>query len=90
MTQTSGEFDYVRRAILPDGRELLRNITLADIEGRTAVRMIEEDSEGDPLKRFTRIFHDPVAERMEQYLSDLKDITIKQKEEMGDDGFFGF
>ena len=90
VTQTSGEFDYVRRAILPDGRELLRNITLADIEGRTAVRMIEEDSEGNPLKRFTRIFHDPVAERMEQYLSDLKDITIKQKEEMGDDGFFGF
>ena len=93
LTQTMGEFDYVRRAIKPDGRELLRNITLADIEGRTAVRMIEEDSEGDPLKRFMRIFHDPVAARMEQYLSDLKEKGIQQNEEMmsgGDDEFFGF
>ena len=90
LTQTSGEFDYVRRMIRPDGRELLRNITLADVEGKTAVRMIEEDSEGDPLKRFMRIFHDPVAERMEQYLSDLKERAIKQNEEMSEDGFFGF
>ena len=91
LTQTMGEFDYVRRIIKPDGRELLRNITLADIEGKTAVRMIEEDYESDPLKRFMGIFNDPIATRMEQYLSDLKEITLKQKEEMdsGDD-FFDF
>ena len=91
LTQTMGEFDYVRRAIRPDGRELLRNITLADVEGKTAVRMIEEDYESDPLKRFARIFHDPVASRMEQYLSDLKEKGIQQNEEMGsDEGFFDF
>ena len=91
LTQTMGEFDYVRRMIQPDGRELLRNITLADVEGKTAVRMIEEVSESDPLKRFARIFHDPVASRMEQYLSDLKEKAIQQNEEMeSDEGFFGF
>ena len=90
LTQTMGEFDYVRRMIQPDGRELLRNITLADVEGKTAVRMIEEVSESDPLKRFAALFSDPVAKRMEQYLSDLKEKAIKQNEEMGDEGMFGF
>lgn len=91
LTQTMGEFDYVRRMIKPDGRELLRNITLADVEGKTAVRMIEEVSENDPLKRFGALFSDPVAKRMEQYLFDLKEKTIKQNEEMGSDAdMFGF
>lgn len=90
LTQTQSEFDYVRRIIMPDGRELLRNITLADIDGKTAVRMIEEVSEGDPLKRFAALFNDPVANRLEQYLADLKEKAIKQNEEMSEDGFFGF
>ena len=90
LTQTLGEYDYVRRMIMPDGRELLRNITLADVEGKTAVRMIEEVSESDPLKRFGALFSDPVANRMEQYLSDLKEKAIKQNEEMTDEGMFGF
>ena len=91
LTQTMGEFDYVRRMVQPDGQELLRNITLADVEGKTAVRMIEEVSESDPLKRFGALFSDPVAKRMEQYLTDLQAKAIQQNEEMGgDDGFFGF
>ena len=86
-----GEFDYVRRAIRSDGRELLRNITLADANGQTAVRIYVEDYEPDPLKRFGRILHDPVVSRMEQYLSELKEVTLKQKEEMGSsDDFFDF
>lgn len=91
LTQTQSEFDYVRRIIMPDGRELLRNITLADIDGKTGVRMIEEVSEGDPLKRFAALFSDPVAKRLEQYLTDLQEKAIQQNEEMGsDEGFFGF
>lgn len=91
LTQTMGEFDYVRRAIRSDGRELLRNITLADANGQTAVRIYVEDYEPDPLKRFGRILHDPVVSRMEQYLSELKEVTLKQKEEMGSsDDFFDF
>lgn len=90
LTQTMGEFDYVRRMLMPDGRELLRNITLADVEGKTAVRMIEEVSESDPLKRFGALFSDPVAKRMEQYLFDLKEKAIQQNEEMTDEGMFGF
>jgi hypothetical protein len=91
LTQNMGEFDYVRRMIRPDGRELLRSITLADVEGKTAVRMIEEDYESDPLKRFVRIFSDPVAKRVDEYLSDLQEKAIQQNEEMGSsDDFFGF
>lgn len=91
LTQTVSEYDYVRRIIRPDGRELVRGITVIDYEGRTVVRMIEEDYEPDPLKRFARIFSDPVANRMDQYLSDLKEKAIKQNEEMGsDEGMFGF
>ena len=91
LTQNLGEFDYVRRVIRPDGRELLRNITLADVNGQTAVRLIVEDYEPDPLKRFARFIYDPVASRMEQYLSDLKEKGIQQNAEMGsEEGFFDF
>lgn len=91
LTQNLGEFDYVRRVIRPDGRELLRNITLADVNGQTAVRLIVEDYEPDPLKRFARFIYDPVASRMEQYLSDLKEKGMQQNAEMGsEEGFFDF
>lgn len=90
-TQTMGEFDYVRLMITPSGRELLRSITIADVDGKTAIRMTVEAYETDPIKRFFLLFTDPEADRVEQYLSDLKAQVLKQKEEMGsDDGFFGF
>lgn len=91
VTQNLGEFDYIRFILRPDGKELLRGITLADIEGRTAIRMYEEVSESDPLKRFATLFYDPVSDRIEQYLMDLKEKAIQQNEEMGgEDGMFGF
>lgn len=91
LTQTLGEFDYVRRMIQANGNELTRSITLADYNGATVVRIVEEVYEPDPLKRFTALFSDPVKKRVEQYLSDLKEKAIKQNEEMGDDdGMFGF
>ncbi len=91
VTETLGEFDYIRWIISPDGHELLRSIVLADIEGKTAVRMVEEAYEPDPLRRFIALFSDPTANRLEQYLYDLKEITLKQKEEMGsNDDFFDF
>lgn len=91
LTQTLGEFDYVRRMVQPNGNELTRSITLADYNGATVVRMVEEVNEPDPLKRFVALFSDPVKKRIEQYLSDLKEKGIKQNEEMsGEDGMFGF
>ncbi len=89
VTQNLGEFDYVRLIVRPDGKALLRGITLADVEGRTAIRMYEEDYEADPLRRFMALIKDPVADRIERYLSDLKEKSIQQNEEMGDD-MFGF
>lgn len=92
ITQNQGEFNYIRLIVNPDGREFLRGIVLMDYEGRTAVRMYEEVSESDPLKRFCTLFYDPVDERLKQYLSDLEALAAKQNEDMGGDGdmFFGF
>lgn len=89
LTQTVGEFDYVRRIVRPDGHELTRSITLADVDGATFVRMVEEVYEPDPLKRFVNKISDPVKKRVEQYLSDLKEQGIRQNEEMDND-MFGF
>lgn len=92
VTETLGEFDYIRWIQRPDGHDLLRSIVLADVEGKTAVRMVEESYEPDPIKRFIALFSDPTEKRLEQYLSDLKEKAIKQNEEMGsgDDDFFDF
>ncbi|MBO4603203.1 MAG: hypothetical protein J5651_08580 [Salinivirgaceae bacterium] len=92
VTETVGESDYIRWIVRPDGRELLRSIVLHDYEGRTAIRMVEESYEPDPIKRFMALISDPTAKRIEEYLSDLKAKAIQQNEEMnsGDDDFFDF
>jgi hypothetical protein len=72
ITQRLGENDYVRLIVKPDGRELNRSITLADVNGKTAIRISEEVYEPNPVKRFLNLFNDTEAARIEQYLLDLK------------------
>ncbi len=73
ITQRLGENDYVRLIVKPDGTELNRSITLADVNGKTAIRFSEETYEPNPLKRFIRLFNDHDAKRIEAYLNDLKE-----------------
>ncbi len=69
--QRLSETDYVRVIIKPDGHECMRGITIADVQGRTAVRYSEEVYETNPLKRFATLFKDKDQERAHQYLFDL-------------------
>lgn len=73
ITQKTTETDYIRLIITPHGENLNRVITVADFEGKTAVRFTEEAFEPNPIKRFMILFNDPVRNRIQLYLSDLKE-----------------
>jgi hypothetical protein len=73
ITQKLGDKDYIRLIINPDGHEFNRNITLAEVNEKTAMRISEEVYEPNPVNRFINLFHDTKAIRIEHYLSDLKE-----------------
>jgi hypothetical protein len=73
ITQKIAETDYIRIIHRPDGKQLMRVITVADYKGKTAIRMSEEEYESNPYKRFMYLINDPVKKRIQNYLSDLKE-----------------
>ncbi|MCK9206005.1 MAG: hypothetical protein M0P66_02745 [Salinivirgaceae bacterium] len=73
ITQKTTETDYIRIIHKPDGRQLMRVITLADYKGKTAIRMSEEVYVANPVKRFINLFADPTKKRIRTYLNDLKE-----------------
>ncbi|MBI9068408.1 MAG: hypothetical protein JEZ09_14025 [Salinivirgaceae bacterium] len=73
ITQKTTETDYIRYIIGDEGLHLMRVITLADYKGRTAIRISEEVYEKNPYKRFMALIKDPTQERIQQFLSDLKE-----------------
>lgn len=73
ITQKTTETDYIRLIINSHGEQLNRVITIADFDGKTAIRFTEEAYEGNPFKRFMLLIKDPVRERVLLYLSDLKE-----------------
>lgn len=73
ITQKTTETDYIRFILTPEGRHLMRVITVADYKGKTAIRISEEAYEKNPIKRFMVLFKDPTKERLQQYLADLKE-----------------
>ncbi|HAM99013.1 MAG TPA: hypothetical protein DCQ26_10430 [Marinilabiliales bacterium] len=73
ITQKTTETDYIRIIHKPDGRQLMRVITLADYKGKTAIRMSEEVYVANPVKRFINLFADPTKKRIRNYLNDLKE-----------------
>lgn len=81
LTQVTSGTDYVRIIVDNDGTERARSITLVDVNGKTAVRMSEEELVKNPLKRFLNLFDDKIAKRMDKYLFDLTEKNKPQKEE---------
>ncbi len=73
ITQKTTETDYIRIIHKPDGHQLMRIITIADYQGKTAIRMSEEVYEANPFKRFIYLFADPTRKRIQNYLYDLKE-----------------
>lgn len=73
ITQKTTETDYIRLIVPPEGDHLNRVITIADYNGKTAIRFTEEAVEYNPYKRFMIMIKDPVRERVENYLYDLKE-----------------
>ena len=73
ITQKTTETDYIRLILTPKGQDLNRVITIADYEGKTAIRISEEAFDANPLKRFMVLIKDPVRERLQLYLADLKE-----------------
>jgi len=73
ITQKTTETDYIRLILRPDGRSLNRVITIADFQGKTAIRITEEAYESNPFKRFMLLINDPIKERIHLYLIDLKE-----------------
>jgi hypothetical protein len=73
LNQKLSDKDYIRIIVSPDGREFNRNITLADVNEKTAIRISEEIYEGNPLNRFLNLFYDTRAIHIEKYLSELRE-----------------
>jgi len=73
ITQKTAETDYIRLILNPDGQSLNRIITIADFDGKTAIRYTEEASEKNPFKRFMLLINDPIRERAKLYLVNLKE-----------------
>lgn len=73
ITQKTTETDYIRLILDPEGEYYNRVITIKDFDGKTAIRITEESSEGNPFKRFMILLKDPLKEKLELYLSDLKE-----------------
>jgi len=71
INQKMTETDYIRIIHRPDGKQLMRIITVADFNGKTAIRMSEENYVSNPFKRFIYLFNDPIRKRLQNYLSDL-------------------
>jgi hypothetical protein len=71
ITQKIAETDYIRIIHRPDGKQLMRIITVADFKGKTAIRMSEEDFVTNPYKRFMYLVNDPIRKRIQNYLTDL-------------------
>ena len=86
VTQKTGEKDYIRIIIDSDKRERNRNITLIDFQGKTAIRMSEEEYEPNPIKRFINLLHDKKADLINQYLRDLKEKNKPDPNAPADDG----
>ncbi len=73
ITQKTTETDYICLIVNPNGEQLNRVITIADFNGKTAIRYTEEAYEANPFKRFMLLFDDPIKDRALEYLSDLKE-----------------
>lgn len=73
ITQKTTETDYIRLMLSSDKPSLNRVITIADLDGKTAIRFTEEAYEENPVKRFMLLINDPIRERVKQYLNDLKE-----------------
>jgi len=73
ITQKTTETDYIRLILTPNGQSLNRIITIADFDGKTAIRFTEEAYEANPFKRFMLLINDPIRERIKLYLGDLKE-----------------
>ncbi|MDA3891203.1 MAG: hypothetical protein PF517_06010 [Salinivirgaceae bacterium] len=72
ITQKTTETDYIRLILNPSGEQLNRVITIADYNGKTAIRFTEEALENNPFKRFMLLIKDPIRDRIVAYLDDLK------------------
>jgi hypothetical protein len=57
----------------PDGKQRMRTITLADVQGKTAIRYSEEVIVNNPLKRVYYLINNKPTLRVRQYLTDLKE-----------------
>ncbi len=73
ITQKIAETDYIRIFHRPDGKQLMRIITVADFKGKTAIRISEEDFVNNPYKRFISLISDPTKKRLQNYLYDLQE-----------------
>ncbi len=73
ITQKTTENDYIRLILSKNGHDLNRVVTIKDFDGRTAIRITEEAFEYNPIKRFMLLFNDPIRERLQLYLYDLKE-----------------
>ena len=67
MVQRLSEKDYVRIIFDPHGKQLMRSITIADVNGKTAIRYLEETYEPNPIKRFLTLFKNTEQDRAKQY-----------------------
>lgn len=73
ITQKTTETDYIRLILTPKGKHLNRVITIADFDGKTAIRVSEEAYEANPIKRFLILINDPIKNQIQQYLADLQE-----------------
>lgn len=73
ITQKTTESDYIRLILNKNGHDLNRVITIKDFDGKTAIRITEEAYEPNPIKRFMLLINDPIRDRLQLYLSDLKE-----------------
>lgn len=71
LTQLTAENDYIRIIVDPNGHQRTRSITLVDVMGKTAIRMLEEVHTPNPLERFIQLFVDAPRNRVQTYLYDL-------------------